>query len=334
MWGASGTLSGSVPASPRRCAITVGEIGEFALIERVTERLRGGPVVVLGPGDDAAVIHAPDARMVASTDLLVDGVHFRRDWSAAADVGAKAAAQNLVDVAAMGGVPTAVLVGLACPPDLPVAWATEFTAAFDAECELVGAVLVGGDVSRGATLTIAVTALGDLQGRPPVTRSGAEPGDVVALTGRLGWSAAGLAVLSRGFRSPAQVVAAHKRPAPPYAEGPVAARCGAHAMCDVSDGLVQDLGHIAAASAVQITVETARLAVPDRLQDVGRALNVDPLRWLLTGGEDHALVATFGSTTDVPAGWTVIGRVREGTGVLVDGAPYPHAGWDAFGGRP
>lgn len=288
-------------------------------------------MVVLGPGDDAAVVRAADGRVVASTDLLVDGVHFKRDWSSAADVGVKAAAQNLVDVAAMGAVPTAVLVALVCPLDLPVTWAEEFTAAFDGECDLVGAVLVGGDVSRGPTLTLAVTALGDLQGRPPVTRSEAEPGDVVALTGRLGWSAAGLAVLSRGFRSPAQVVAAHRRPAPPYAEGPIAARCGAHAMCDVSDGLVQDLGHIARASAVQIRLETARLEVSSRLQDVGRALNVDPLRWLLTGGEDHALVATFGSASDVPAGWTVIGRVREGEGVLVDGAPYPHAGWDAFG---
>lgn len=306
-------------------------MGEFALIERVTERLRGGPLVLLGPGDDAAVVRTPDGRVVASTDVLVDGVHFRRDWSAAADVGVKAAAQNLVDVAAMGAVPTAVLVALVCPPDLPVAWVMEFTAAFDAECDLVGAVLVGGDVSRGPVLTVAVTALGDLQDRAPVTRSGAEPGDVVALTGRLGWSAAGLAVLSRGFRSPAQAVAAHRRPAPPYAEGPVAARCGAHAMCDVSDGLVQDLGHIAAASAAQIGIDTARLPVPPRLQDVGRALNVDPLRWLLTGGEDHALVACFGSASDVPAGWTVIGRVREGHGVLVDGAPYPHAGWDAFG---
>lgn len=288
-------------------------------------------MVVLGPGDDAAVVRAADGRVVASTDVLVDGVHFKRDWSAAADVGVKAAAQNLVDVAAMGAVPTAVLVALVCPPDLPVAWAEEFTTAFTGECDLVGAVLVGGDVSRGPTLTVAVTALGDLQGRPPVTRSGAEPGDVVALTGRLGWSAAGLAVLSRGFRSPAQVVAAHRRPAPPYAEGPVAARCGARAMCDVSDGLVQDLGHIAQASAVQIGIDTARLDVSRRLQDVGRALNVDPLRWLLTGGEDHALVATFGSPSDVPAGWTVIGRVREGEGVLVDGAPYPHVGWDAFG---
>lgn len=259
-------------------------------------------------------------------------MHFRRDWSSAEDVGVKAAAQNLADIAAMGAVPTALLVGLACPADLPVAWAREFTAAFDAESTRAGAVLVGGDVSRSATLTVAVTALGDLEGRPPVTRSGADPGDVVALTGRLGWSAAGFAVLSRGFRSPAQVIAAHRRPAPPYAEGPVAATCGATAMCDVSDGLVQDLGHIAAASAVQIGIETARLELGPRLQDVGRALNVDPMRWLLTGGEDHALVATFPSASSVPGGWTMIGRVREGEGVLVDGAAYPLPGWDSFRG--
>lgn len=288
---------------------------------------------MLGPGDDAAVVRAADGRVVASTDLLVEGTHFRRDWSSAADIGAKAAAQNLADIAAMGAVPTALLVGLACPPDLPVAWAEEFTAAFDAECALVGAVVVGGDVTRSPTLCIAVTALGDLQGRPAVTRGGAEPGDVVAVVGRLGWSAAGLAVLSRGFRSPAQVVAAHRRPAPPYAEGPIAARCGATAMTDVSDGLVQDLGHIATASAVRISLDSARLEVGPRLQDVGRALNVDPLRWLLAGGEDHALVATYGSESAVPAGWTVIGRVHEGLGVQVDGARYPHAGWDSLTGH-
>lgn len=296
----------------------------------MTGRLRGGPACLLGPGDDAALVRAPDGRVVASTDLLVEGSHFRREWSSAEDVGVKAAAQNLADIAAMGAVPTALLVGLACPADLPVAWAREFTAGFDAECALAGAVLAGGDVTRSPTLTIAVTALGDLQERPPVTRSGAEPGDVVALSGRLGWSAAGLAVLSRGFRSPAQVIAAHRRPTPPYAEGPVAAICGATSMCDVSDGLVQDLGHIAAASAVQITVETARLTVGPKLQDVARALNVDPIRWLLTGGEDHALVATFPSASAVPAAWTVIGRVREGEGVLVDGAAYPLPGWDSF----
>ncbi|MBA2416115.1 MAG: thiamine-phosphate kinase [Geodermatophilaceae bacterium] len=310
--------------------MTVGEIGEFALIEQVTGRLRGGPSCLLGPGDDAAVVRAADGRVVVSTDLLVEGSHFRRDWSSAEDVGVKAAAQNLADIAAMGAVPTALLVGLACPRDLPVVWAREFTAAFDAECALVGAVLVGGDVSSSPTLTVAVTALGDLEGRAPVTRAAAEPGDVVALTGRLGWSAAGFAVLSRGFRSPAQIIAAHRRPTPPYAEGPVAAVCGATSMCDVSDGLVQDLGHIAAASAVQIGIETARLEVGPRLQDVGRALNVDPMRWLLTGGEDHALVATFPSAASVPGAWTVIGRVDEGEGVLVDGAAYPLPGWDSF----
>lgn len=296
----------------------------------MTGRLRGGPSCLLGPGDDAAVVRAADGRVVASVDLLVEGSHFRRDWSSAEDVGVKAAAQNLADISAMGAVPTALLVGLACPAELRVAWAQEFTAGFDAECAAVGAVLVGGDVSRSPTLTIAVTALGDLEGRPPVTRSGAEPGDVVALTGRLGWSAAGLAVLSRGFRSPAQVVAAYRRPAPPYAEGPVAAVSGATAMCDVSDGLVQDLGHIAAASAVQVSIDTARLEVAPRLQDVGRALNVDPLRFLLTGGEDHALVATYPSAKSVPRGWKVIGRVGEGDGVLVDGAAYPLPGWDSF----
>ncbi|CAN5305442.1 thiamine-phosphate kinase [soil metagenome] len=292
---------------------------------------------LLGPGDDAAVLAAADGRVVASTELLVEGGHFRRDWSSAQDVGHKAAGQGLADIAAMGAVPTAVLVGLAAPPDLAVSWVEEFTDGLTAECALAGAVVVGGDVARSAVLTLAVTVLGDLAGRAPVTRSGARPGEVVAVTGRLGWSAAGLAVLTRGFRSPAVVVSAHRRPEPPYAQGPVAAGAGASAMCDVSEGMVQDLGHIATASGVGIEIDSARLDVGARLHDVCRALGVDPLQWVLTGGEDHALVATFPSELSVPTGWRSIGRVVAGEGVVVfrdgvpvDGSAYAVGGWDHF----
>jgi thiamine-monophosphate kinase len=317
-----------MPGTPR----TVGEVGEFGLIDQLVSRLPAGAGVLLGSGDDAAVVAAPDSRVVASTDLLVEGRHFRRDWSEPYDVGRKAAAQNLADLAAMGAVPTALLVGLAAPGSLPVDWALSLADGLREECEAVGASVVGGDVARSETLTLAVTAIGSLEGREPVTRSGARPGDVVAVVGRLGWAAAGLAVLSRGFRSPRVLVEAHRRPAPPYGQGPQAAKLGATAMIDVSDGLVQDLGHLASRSGVQIDIASGVFEVPEVFQDTARALSADPLTWLLAGGDDHALAATFPSGVDLPEGWLVVGRVTEGEAVvLVDGAPYDGpGGWQAF----
>jgi thiamine-monophosphate kinase len=313
--------------------MSVGDLGEFGLIERITARLPLGAATLLGPGDDAAVVATPDGRVAASTDLLVDGRHFRRDWSTPYDIGRKAAAQNLADIAAMGAVPTALLVGLATPPDLAAFWAERFADGLREECDLVGAGVVGGDVVRSDVLLVAVTALGDLQGRPPVTRSGARPGDVVAIAGRLGWSAAGLATLRRGFRSPKAVVDAHRRPAPPYASGPVAADAGATAMIDVSDGLVGDLGHVARASGVRIDLFGAAFSLPDVLVEVGAALGVDPLSWVLAGGEDHALAATFPADARLPDGFVVVGVVGEGDpGVTVDGRPYGGVGgFDHFG---
>jgi thiamine-monophosphate kinase len=310
---------------------TVGELGEVDLIEAITKRLTTSPSVLLGPGDDAAVIAAPDARVVASTDLLVEGRHFRRAWSEPADVGHRAAAANLADIAAMGAVPTALLVGLAMPADLPTAWVTALADGLHDECVSAGAVVVGGDVVRSDTLVIAVTALGSLDGHEAITRAGAVPGDLVAVAGRLGWAAAGLAVLRRGFRSPRILVDAHRRPAPPYAEGPRAAALGATAMTDVSDGLVADLGHIALASGVSVEIASDAFHVPQEFQDTARALNADPMSWLLAGGDDHALVATFPPDVDLPMAWSVIGRVVEGQGVLVDGQPYGGAGgWQSF----
>jgi thiamine-monophosphate kinase len=292
-----------------------------------------GRHTLIGPGDDAAVVTAPDGRVVATTDLLVDGRHFRRDWSTPYDIGRKAAAQNLADVAAMGAVTTSLLVGLATPADLAAFWAERFADGLRDECDLVGAGVVGGDVVRSDVLVIAVTALGDLEGRTPVTRSGAHAGDVVALAGRLGWAAAGLATLSRGFRSPRLVVDAHRRPQPPYQAGPEAAKAGATSMIDVSDGLVADLGHVAAASGVRIDLDSTAFAIPDALSQVASALSVDPLTWILRGGEDHALVATFGSDAELPSGWQIIGAVLDSNGesaVTVDGLPYAAGGFDHF----
>ncbi|WP_129844186.1 thiamine-phosphate kinase [Streptomyces sp. RFCAC02] len=315
---------------------SVGELGEFGLIRELTSRISGTPAVRLGPGDDAAVVAAPDRRVVASTDILLEGRHFRRDWSTAYDVGRKAAAQNLADIAAMGAVPTALLLGLVVPAELPATWPVELMDGIRDECRVAGAGVAGGDVVRGDTITVSITALGDLAGREPVTRTGARPGDFVAVTGWLGWSAAGHAVLSRGFRSPRAFVEAHRRPEPPYPAGPAAAALGARAMTDVSDGLIADLGHIARGSKVRIDLRSAALDVPAQMSDIGQAVGVDPLTWVLTGGEDHAIVAVFPADTKLPARWRTIGevlpaRTRGLPHVTVDGAAWETAGgWDHF----
>jgi thiamine-monophosphate kinase len=311
--------------------VSIAETGEFGLIARIVARLDAGPATLLGPGDDGAVIAAPDGRVVASTDVLVEGRHFRRDWSAAADIGHRAAAANLADIAAMGAKPTALLVALCVPPDLDPAWAEELADGLSAEAALVEASVVGGDMSASPTLTVSVTALGDLQNQNPVVRGGAQPGDVIALAGRVGFAAAGYTVLSRGFRTPKLLVEAYRRPSVPYAQGPIAARHGATSMIDVSDGLLQDVGHIATASVVGVDIHTDGFDVPAPMRDAAAALGVDPYVWLLAGGDDHALVATFPPGVTLPEGWQRIGSVHEGTGVTVDRKPWTGGtGWDHF----
>lgn len=308
--------SASLPANA-----TLSDLGEFGLIEALASRFPQGEDVLLGPGDDAALVSFPGGRVVVSTDLLVDGRHFRRDWASALDIGHRAAAQNLSDINAMGGRATAMTVGLAAPPDLPVAWVLELADGLAAEAALVGASVVGGDLTAADQVVIAVTVLGQVEGEP-VLRSGARPGDVVALAGRQGWAAGGLTVLTRGFRSPRKLVDAYRRPEPPYDAGVQAKRAGATAMIDVSDGLLADVGHVASASGVAVDIESGAFELAEPLQAVGAALGVDPLRFVLAGGDDHALVATFPGEVALPAGWARIGTVSEGEGVTVDGAAY------------
>lgn len=300
----------------------VADLGEFGLIAAITARLPQASGVIVGPGDDAAVLATADGRVVVTTDLLVENRHFRRDWSSADDIGHKAAAQNLADVAAMGAVPTGLVVGLGAPADLPAAWALGFADGLRGECEPLGVSVVGGDVVRSDVVVVAMTALGDLQGRAPVTRAGARPGDVVAVCGRLGWAEAGFRVLSRGFRSPRVLVEAHRRPVVPYHAGPQAAELGATAMCDVSDGLLADLGHVAQASGVAVDIVSGAFDVPAPIRDAAAAIGAEPLDWILTGGDDNALVATFPAEVPLPEPWRVVGRVSAGEGVTVDGEPY------------
>ena len=383
----------------RQDSQTLASVGEFGLIKALSAWLPRGPRTLVGIGDDAAVLAVPDGRVVATTDFLLEGRHFRRDWSGAADVGHKAAARSLADLAAMGAEPSALLVALAAPGELPVSWARELAEGLAAECARAGASVIGGDTARAGQVLLAVTGLGDLADRAPVLRSGAVPGDLVAVAGPLGPSAAGLALLTAGLPHD-DLVAAHLRPAPPYDAGPEAADLGATAMIDISDGLLADLGHVAAASGVRIDLALDALRPGEALLTAARAVHdaaghvslgrtgpgaraapastpasaeapqfeapqfeapqfeapqfeapqfeapqfeapqFEALRWVLSGGEDHSLAATFPPGTRLPPRWRVIGTVhsaegRPGHGVVVDGQPWAQApGWDHFALRP
>jgi len=308
---------------------TVSEAGEFPLIDRLRALFVQGEQVLVGPGDDAAVLRIRNGHVVVSTDLLVEGRHFRRDWASAADIGHRAAAANLSDINAMGGRAHSLTVGLGAPLDLPAQWALDFAQGFAEECGLVGASVVGGDLTASDTLVIAVTVLGSCT-VSPVLRSGARPGDVLALCGRQGWASGGLAVLGRGFRSPRVLVEAYRRPEPPYAAGPIAAEAGATPMIDISDGLLAEARHLAEESGVAVDVRRDAFVITEPLQAVAAATGADPLTFVLGGGDDHALLATFPSA-EVPDGWTEIGSVSEGSGVTVDGEPYDGpTGWTHF----
>jgi len=311
---------------------TLGSIGELAVLARIFPRLPDAAAALLGPGDDAAVVATPDGRVVITTDMMIHGPDFRLAWSTPHDLGWKAAASNLSDVAAMGAVPTALVVALAAPADTPVEFLEAFADGLRDGCAALapGCGVVGGDLSVSSTLTIAVTAFGDLEGRDPVLRSGARVGDIVAVSGVLGQAAAGLRLLfDRGVvdgipdaaatavlkREHPALIAAQLAPRPPIADGKAAALAGATAMLDLSDGLTLDARRVARASGVAIDFSSG----------------VVGSREALDGGEDHSLFATFPPDTELPGGFRAIGTVVEGEGILVDGTPYDaQSGWDPY----
>ncbi|WP_432557417.1 thiamine-phosphate kinase [Granulicoccus sp. GXG6511] len=310
---------------------SLGELGEFGLIASITADLDADERVPIGPGDDGAVVRI-DGDLVVSTDTVVEGVHFRSDWSLPHEVGQRAIAAAVADLIAMGARPVAMVIAFSGPGELAASWAKQCTQGMKLEAAKSGIALVGGDVTSGPVVVLTVTVLGDLAGHPPILRSGARPGHVVALRGRIGWSAAGLRVLSRGFRSPRALVEAYKVPEVVYSAGGEARAAGATAMIDVSDGLLADLGHVAEASGVRINVRRDAFTLPEPLQAVSAAIGADPWTFILTGGEDHAFAATFTTVEAVPNGWLVIGEVAAGEpGVTVDGAAWDAAGgWDHF----
>lgn len=314
---------------------TLAGAGEFAVIDRLVAGRRQPPFVVVGPGDDAAVL-ATEGPTAVSTDMLVEGRHFRLDWSSPHDVGRKAIAQNASDIEAMGGRATAFVVGYGAPGGTETAHALALADGLWEEAARLGAGIVGGDMVAAPQWVVSVTVLGDLGGRPPVLRSGARPGDVVAVVGQLGWSAAGYALWQNGIDGFAALRRRHLVPEPPYGQGGVAARAGATAMTDVSDGLLADLGHIAAASGVHIDLAVAQVRADlGELAPAARAVGADARDWVFGGGEDHALAATFPG--DAPPGWRMIGHVRgpdsgvDAGAVTIDGAAWSgSAGWQSY----
>lgn len=331
--------------------ITVAELGERGLLTRVLANIPASRDAELGAGDDAAVLRAPDGRVVITVDTMNEGPDFRRDWSSGEDLGRKAIASNLADIAAMGARPTGLVIALALPGNLAASWVEDFARGLTGaltECA-PGVGIVGGDLATADRIQISVTAFGDLEGRSPVTRSGACVGDVVALAGEAGRSAAGLALLAEyaderavsalradcgeGGRA---LLDAQLRPVAPIAAGVEAARAGAHAMMDVSDGLLLDAHRLAEASGVTIRFERSLLApfverLHTELADAPE-LAADPLELILRGGEDHALLATFPADAEIPESFVRIGRACEPDPYRLqfDDTPCEPLGWDPF----
>jgi len=313
---------------------TLAEVGEDGLLSVIFPLLPGGPGVLIGPGDDTAMLSTPGGSVLATTDAMVRGRDWLDEWSTGADVGAKTVAQNVADIAAMGGVPTGLLVTLVADRATPVAWVRDFTQGLAQAAGEAGVPVLGGDLSSApqGVLVVSVTALGACEGNQPVCRSGAHAGDVLAVCGSLGHSAAGLLLLQRGQGELApDLVDYHRRPRPPHTQGPVAARAGATAMLDISDGLGRDAGRLARASGVRIELDERLLA-----GDLAQLLQVlapdEAWRCVAEGGEEHSLLATFPPQTALPAGWRKIGDVVAGSGVLLRGRQVANGGWDHFGG--
>ena len=322
---------------------TVADLGEDDLLTRIFPLLAGSaptPHVQVGPGDDAAVLvlgaagAGAGAGLVATTDAVVRGSDWRDEWSTGEDVGAKVVAQNLADVAAMGARPVALLVTLAMEAATPVEWVLDLARGLGRAAQGAHCPVVGGDLSSAptGTLMVSVTALGSLDGRSPVLRSGARAGDLVAVAGTLGLAAAGLRLLlaDRQDDDP-EAVARQRRPQPPLDRGPAAAESGATSMIDLSDGLLRDAGRIARASGVRLDLDGAALSADvARLEPV---LGPEVAReCVLAGGEEHSLLATFPPDVVLPPGFRRIGRAVAGAGVAVDGIPELSRGWDHFAG--
>lgn len=322
--------------------VSLGEISEAEILARVFPRLPSSASELLGPGDDAAVMSAPDGRYVVTTDMMVEGPDFRLDWSTPFEVGFKAAAINLADVAAMGARPTALVVALGAPPSAPVDVLEHIADGLRSACEQLapGCGVVGGDLSSAPALVVSIAAHGDLAGHEPITRSGAQPGDVVIVAGQLGLAGLGLDLLfEHGLVAREMApgaVAAQCAPRPPIEFGARACAAGTHAAMDVSDGLALDASRLAHASNVRIDFSREALAFfVFRLKAaLGSAVKTESelFDYVLYSGESHAILATCAPDA-VPGGFEVIGSVTkpgDGAAVTLEGEVVDPRGWHPF----
>ncbi|MFJ4229814.1 thiamine-phosphate kinase [Paenarthrobacter nicotinovorans] len=330
--------------------LTVQDLSESELLARIFPRLNSSAGVLLGPGDDAALIAAPDGRTLISIDTQTQDQDFRLQWkngygTTGYDVGWKAAAQNLSDINAMGGSASSLVVSLTMPPSTPVDWVEAFADGLTAAIVELGAPdcsVAGGDLGRGREIAVTVAVVGTLAGVAPVLRSGATAGDVVAVAGTLGRAAAGWALLESDvpYESLSEelkgLVERQCRPLPPLAAGPEAAKAGATAMLDISDGLLRDGGRLAAASNAVLDFDLLVLKkYAAVLEPAAVLLDLDAMPWVLGGGEDHGLLATFPAGIQLPQGFTAIGSVQAvveptGSGVRIAGHAADTVGWDHF----
>jgi thiamine-monophosphate kinase len=319
---------------------TLEELGEIESLRRTVSRLTPSTHALVGSGDDAAVIVA-DQSFVVSTDSLIENHDFRLDWSSSFDLGYKAVATNLADIAAMGAKPTALVVALVVPKTTRISWLEGFADGLDAACKQLapGAGVVGGDLAAGEQVVVSVTVHGSMEGRNPVLRSGATAGDIVAVAGTLGKSSCGLALLQSAnkdlINSYDDWVSYHLRPEPPIQQGIEASLAGATSMLDLSDGLSVDLMRICKASGVAIELSSMQLQGFEAMLELPAiGLGLDPKTWVLHGGEDHALVATFAKDAVLPKAFKAIGVVSVGEAKLyLDGVSLEAKGWDSITGK-
>lgn len=319
---------------------TLANLGESESLKRTIGRLIKGKYTLVGPGDDAAVVSAPDSRYVVTADTMIEGHDFRLDWSTGFDLGYKAIATNVSDVAAMGAKPTALVVAIALPGSTNISWLEAFADGLNAAIQDLApdAEVVGGDIASSDKVFISVTAHGDLEGREPVLRSGARAGDVLAVAGTLGRAAAGLSLLqsdSDAKNAFDEFVAIQLRPQPPVASGIAAAKAGATSMLDISDGLAKDASRIAKASRASIEINSRDLqGFEAALEQAAMRLALSPSDWVRFGGEDHSLLATFPEGLELPREFKPIGRVVTQSEHLVtlDGIELQQNGWDSIRG--
>ncbi len=324
---------------PLLSSVSEGELLDLIFpVYRAAGHVPGAQFTLLGPGDDTALLRTCDGRTRATTATMVSNSDWD-EWSTAEQVGAKCAVQNLADIAAMGGTTRGLLVTLVADPQIPLAWAIGSARGIAREAAEAGAEVLGGDLSAApeGVVMLSITALGDLAGHAPVTRSGARPGDVIALAGGLGRSGAGLELLYAGRpEADPELVSFHLRPTAPLAAGPQAAAAGATSMIDLSDGLLVDAGRIGRASGVVLEIDSGALA-SDLARLAGPLGDDGAYRCVLSGGEEHSLLATYRSAADVPDGWRILGRVRARPGdatepgwATVDGQRPRLRTWDHF----